>query len=241
MLDQTSGAAGLQTGGTDTDLALLALRYAAGVLPPAEVESFESRLGTDQAARDALAEAVRLSAAASGMPAPAPDPLVRVAATERLRPTWLTRLFPRRPYRGHPLAWAGIGGTVAASVVVLGAVYWNAEPEYVSVPRLTTRGVMGPIMDDDVTASGATGVVGKESPDPKWVAGDPLTNPKLNPMGLEDRSPVVGSRIPTLAGRTDEPAQTVVPKPMPTTPRAERPIEPDPAEPTVAPPDPKKG
>ncbi|MBX9580133.1 MAG: hypothetical protein K2X87_07470, partial [Gemmataceae bacterium] len=47
-------------------LEALALRYAAGRLSPAAAAAFEARLETDQAARDALAEAVQLSAAALG-------------------------------------------------------------------------------------------------------------------------------------------------------------------------------
>lgn len=61
-----------------------ALRYAANDLPPAEAEAFEGRLGTDQDARDALAEAVRLSAVAVGQLAPAPDSAVRAASRARL-------------------------------------------------------------------------------------------------------------------------------------------------------------
>ena len=92
------------------DLALTALRYAAGELPAAEAAAFEARLAADQAAREALGEAIRLSAAALDRPAPAPDPLSARRSGTRLRPTVLSWLFPRRPYRGHPLAWAGLGG-----------------------------------------------------------------------------------------------------------------------------------
>jgi hypothetical protein len=61
-----------------------ALRYAANDLPPAEAEAFEDRLGTDQDARDALEEAVRLSSAAVGQRAPEPDPAVGATGRARL-------------------------------------------------------------------------------------------------------------------------------------------------------------
>ena len=108
------------------ELPLIALRYAAGELPPAEAAAFDARLAHDQEAREALGEAIRLSAAALDRPAPAPDPLVREAVREALRPTLLAWLFPRRPYRGHPLAWAGLGGAVAAGLTALGV--WLGDP-----------------------------------------------------------------------------------------------------------------
>jgi hypothetical protein len=94
-------------------LQAFALRYAAGDLAPAEAAAFEARLAADQAARDALAEAVRLSAAALGQRPPAPDESFRALIRERLRsavPGWLAR----RAYRGHPVVWFGIGFTAAA-------------------------------------------------------------------------------------------------------------------------------
>lgn len=98
-----------------------ALRYAAGELPPAAAAVFEARLAADQDARDALAEAVRLSAAALGQEPPAPDRTFRRMIRERLRPVsaWWAGWLTRRAYRGHPLTWAGLGaGTVAAAAVV---------------------------------------------------------------------------------------------------------------------------
>jgi len=109
------------------DLPLTALRYAAGDLPAAAAAAFEDRLAHDQAAQEALGEAIRLSAAALDRPALAPDPLVREAVREALRPTLLSWLFPRRPYRGHPLAWAGLGGVVAAGLTALG-VWLGDQP-----------------------------------------------------------------------------------------------------------------
>ena len=96
-----------------------ALRYAARDLSPAQCEAFEARLAGDQSARDALAEAVRLSAAALGRGSPAPDRSLRSLIRERIQgvaPTWLAR----RVYRGHPLTWAGIGAAIVAAATVLG-------------------------------------------------------------------------------------------------------------------------
>jgi hypothetical protein len=166
----------------DAELSLTALRYAAGDMPPADAEAFEARLGTDQAAREALAEAVRLSAAASGAPVPTPDPLVRLAAAERLHPTWLSRLFPRRPYRGHPALWAGLGGGIAAAVAVGVAVAEPPEviavvptgdmttpPVFVSVPPLPT--------DARSHAVSLTPAPPGASP----------ASTRLNPMGMQKR------------------------------------------------------
>ena len=104
---------------TPPDLAVLALRYAAGDLPEPDMLAFEARLADDQPARDALSEAMRLSASAVGQPPAVPSASVRASVRERLFPTWRTRLFPRRSYRGHPAAWATLGGSLSAAVVVV--------------------------------------------------------------------------------------------------------------------------
>ena len=95
------------------DLALLALRYAAGELVGPEAVAFEARLATDGAARDVLGEAVRLSAAVSGVPVPVPQAGTLAALRDRLFPTPLSRLFPVKSYRGHPIVWISLGGLVA--------------------------------------------------------------------------------------------------------------------------------
>lgn len=121
-------------------LPLLALRYAARELPADEAARFEDRLATDPAAQDALAEAVRLSARALGQDPPAPDPLVRAVVARRLRPaaTRIGRLlgpvFRRRPYRGHPLTWAGVGAGVAAGVLGFGV--WLGDPDRPAGPGI---------------------------------------------------------------------------------------------------------
>jgi ferric-dicitrate binding protein FerR (iron transport regulator) len=76
-----------------------ALRYAAGDLTQAESAAFETRLTTDQDARDALAEAVRLSAAALGQELPLP------------------RLEYRSPARPRRVRTANRASAICATVV----------------------------------------------------------------------------------------------------------------------------
>jgi hypothetical protein len=94
----------------DPTLQATALRYAAGDLDPKEVSAFEARLADDQDARDALAEAVRLSAAAIGQKSPAPHPSFRGIIRARLG---------LLGYRGHPIAWAGLGAAVVAACALV--------------------------------------------------------------------------------------------------------------------------
>lgn len=108
-------------------LSLSALKYAAGDLDPLEADAFELRLADDADARDALAEAMRLSSAAAGLSEPKPDPLFQNLVVERLRPatSFLSTVIARRPYRGHPLTWTTAGaGTTACAAVAL----WLALP-----------------------------------------------------------------------------------------------------------------
>lgn len=112
-------------------LQVLALQYAARELPDDAAQAFEAQLATDPAAQDALAEAVRLSAAALGQPPPAPERAVRAVVRDRLRQVgrlwqgWLAR----RVYRGHPLAWAVLGAGVLAAAVVIGLQVVGPSPK----------------------------------------------------------------------------------------------------------------
>jgi hypothetical protein len=108
-------------------LQTMALRYAAGELDEVESVDFESRLAEDQQAREALSEAVRLSAAALGQSPPAPHRSFRAVIRERLegwRPAWLAR----RAYRGHPLAWTAIGAAAVAGCTILGLTLVEDTP-----------------------------------------------------------------------------------------------------------------
>ncbi len=96
-----------------------ALRYVASDLAPTEAAAFEARLAEDQEARDAVSEAVRLSAAVLRQPPPTPHRSFRAAIRERLV-GWCPGWLARRAYRGHPLAWAGLGAVVVAACTVVG-------------------------------------------------------------------------------------------------------------------------
>lgn len=107
-------------------LSLTALKYAAGDMGSVDEAAFELKLAEDPDAREALSEAVRLSAAAVGQPV-TPDPLFREAVIEKARPssTLIGRLFARRPYRGHPLTWTATGATMTATAVM---AIWAGTP-----------------------------------------------------------------------------------------------------------------
>ena len=183
----------------DAELAVTALRYAAGEMTPADAEAFEARLGADQTARDALAEAVRLSAAASGAPVPTPDPLVKQAVAERLHPTWLSRLFPRRPYRGHPAVWAGLGGGVAAAIAVTVAVGMSPnEPTVTYLPMRQLPQLSVATADE----------VAETTTAPIAVCDPPVRQYKLNPMGME--------KLPAETAGATYPTPTITPTPTPT-------------------------
>jgi hypothetical protein len=158
------------------DLPLTALRYAAGELSPREAAAFEARLAVDQAAREALGEAIRLSAAALQQPAPAPDPLAREVVRDALRPTLLSWLFPRRPYRGHPLAWAGLGGAVAAGLTVFGVWLGDRPADNPFPPRNPVD--FAPVLPPDGAVSlpkvdQFAGRLSVPEPDPPAVAPHP--------------------------------------------------------------------
>ncbi len=119
-------------------LPLRALRYAAGDLPPAESAAFEDQLAADPAAQDALAEAVRLSAAALGQGPPEPDSdVLRAGVRERLAPfaEWCGAWVRRRVYHGHPAAWAGLGAVSGAGLVVFGLWLGGAGPAAPTEPN----------------------------------------------------------------------------------------------------------
>ena len=113
----------------DPTLQTRALRYAAGDLPAADAAAFETVLAADPDAQDALAEAVRLSAACLGQRPPAPDRSFRAAIRDRLRPaTVWNRWVARRAYRGHPLAWTAAGVVAAAGLAAVGWSLGDADP-----------------------------------------------------------------------------------------------------------------
>lgn len=101
------------------DLALEALLYASGELEGAEAVAFEERLGADQAAREALCQAVHLSQTVGRQPAPGPDRSGRERVRQRLRqPSRWEWLLHRRTYRGHPALWVAVGAAAAVLLVI---------------------------------------------------------------------------------------------------------------------------
>lgn len=85
------------------DLAWKAFRYIAGEMNPDEVVDFEDRLGEDQAARDAVADAVELTQATCAALAPQP---MRSTADSHAVSTW----------------WYGVAAGVAACLLVMFAI-----------------------------------------------------------------------------------------------------------------------
>jgi len=104
-----------------------ALRYAAGDLTPGEASAFEEQLAANQDARDALSEAVRLSAAALGQLPPTPHHSFRVAMRDRLT-GWYPGWLARRAYRGHPLAWSGLGAAIMVACALVGSSLAERQP-----------------------------------------------------------------------------------------------------------------
>jgi hypothetical protein len=142
----------------DPTLQATALRYAAGDLSPDEVSAFEARLAEDQDARDALAEAVRLSAAAIGQKPPAPHPSFRTLIRARLGLV---------SYRGHPLAWVGLGAAAVAACAIFAVslpTRSNALEAEAAV-RVAPAGLEVPqVVPRDAVAAQDAGQAGAENP-----------------------------------------------------------------------------
>lgn len=99
MLEESSAGS---TG--DDELAYTALLYASGELEGEEAVAFEQRLAEDQAARDALCQAVEYTSLASGHPPAAPDPSYRDRVRQRLR----HRRRQLQNEAGHPSAFGPV-------------------------------------------------------------------------------------------------------------------------------------
>jgi anti-sigma-K factor RskA len=123
MLDENTLAdsGGGESAGGD-DLVLRAMLYASGELDAGEAAAFEQRLGEDQAARDALCQAVELSQTFANEPQPAPDPEYRSRVRHRLRQRRRHRVG-LRPNQGaffnHPAFWSVLGAAIAVLLMVI--------------------------------------------------------------------------------------------------------------------------
>lgn len=125
----------------DPTLPTTALRYAAGDLSPTEVEAFEALLAENQDARDALSEAVRLSAAALGQPAPAPARSSRARVRARLGLS----------YRG-PLMWSALGAAVVAAGALVAVYAADRADPLADEPAVPAATDIPPLVRNDAPA-----------------------------------------------------------------------------------------
>jgi hypothetical protein len=87
------------------ELSWLAFAYVAGELSAADAEAFELRLAEDQAAREAVAQAVELTQVVAAVESHAAEPVVVV---RRESAAWSTRL-----------AWMAVGGLASLLIALL--------------------------------------------------------------------------------------------------------------------------
>lgn len=188
---------------TTSELAHLALRYAANDLAAPDLHAFEARLCDDQTAREALAEAIRLSAAASGLVTPAPVSTLARDIADQLHPTWLSRLLPRKRYRGHPALWATAGALAVGSVSL--TVWALATPSDVDLVQQLTPDVVRRVRPPEILPESVV-ATRRENTE--------LPLSKLNPMGWHEKHPNAEQALPMASGRMTERANaTPITKP----------------------------
>jgi hypothetical protein len=102
------------------DLNVQAFLYASGELEETEAVCFERRLAEEQAAREALSQAVLLCQPLGSFTA-APDPGYRECVRRRLRPRPGMECGSGRPRvdRGHPVLWCLLGAAAVLLVLAL--------------------------------------------------------------------------------------------------------------------------
>lgn len=105
----------------DEELICLALLYASGELDEADAAAFERRLAEDQAARDALCQAVELNVSADGEGPPLPDPSYRQRVRQRLnqRRRHLRKLNAQANPFINPALWTALGASAAVILMVV--------------------------------------------------------------------------------------------------------------------------
>jgi anti-sigma-K factor RskA len=105
----------------DDALACQALLYASGELDVEEAAAFEQLLGEDQAAREALWQAVQFNLTASGQAPAVPDPAYRTRVRQRLqqRRRHLRKLAAAPSFFGHPAMWCALGAAAAVLMMVV--------------------------------------------------------------------------------------------------------------------------
>jgi hypothetical protein len=136
------------------DLDTRALLYVGGEMNPTEVMAFERLLGEDQRAREALVLAVEMARMLDGLSTPRPNPACRAEVRRRLLPQGVgSWLFAARRYRGHPAAWAALGGVAALLAVTLLTHGFSSsrepQPEQAQVmPTLPSVAAVQPNLDE---------------------------------------------------------------------------------------------
>ncbi|MBY0524479.1 MAG: hypothetical protein K2R98_13820 [Gemmataceae bacterium] len=129
-------------GDSPSDLSVQALLYASGEMEAAEAAAFEQRLGEDQAAREALCQAVEFATLASGQAPPTPDPAYRdrVRATLRQRRRHMKKLVGQPPTFGPIALWMALGAIAAILMMLvlthMASMHQHNEPP--THPRPTT-------------------------------------------------------------------------------------------------------
>jgi len=123
-----------------TDLDCQAMLYASGELDAEAAAAFEQRLGEDQAARDALMQAVQFNGMAAGAAPLAPNPAYRHRVQQRLgqRRRHLRKMAVGRGFFGQPAMWAALGAIVAVIAMVVFhhlSTFMNA-PSTAPTPRM---------------------------------------------------------------------------------------------------------
>ena len=126
------------------DLPLQALLYASGELEGEELAAFEERLALDQAARDALTQAVELSLTAEGKADQGPEPELRARIRHRLRQRRRARQAESQSsaWFSHPAFWALIGALVT---ILLLLVYYQVLALFEEAPRPPTPPTQTPV------------------------------------------------------------------------------------------------
>jgi anti-sigma factor RsiW len=136
------------------DLDTRALLYVGGEMNPTEASAFERLLGEDQRAREALVLAVELARMLDGSSTPTPNPTYRAEVRRRLLPLGVCSwLITGRRYRGHPAAWAALGGVAALLAVTLLTHGFSSsgltQPEQAQVkPTLPSVAAVQPNLDE---------------------------------------------------------------------------------------------